>query len=133
MRADLFSHFLQKNMGWEKRPSDIAAQLTTPCAVQLVSTPLHLFGLDLYNRSAADISGADRMRFIRREYTKTALARIARIFPAYGIGGVTNSFLRSTGRKHLGSQVCGVLHALLCSRSAARAHNPLRSCECVNV
>jgi hypothetical protein len=66
------------------------AQLITPCAMQFVSTPLHLLGLDLYNRQERGISATNRMGFIAREYLLTAFARCTRILPAFGIGGVVN-------------------------------------------
>eukprot|EP01031_Cornospumella_fuschlensis_P039923 gene39923-48615_t len=82
----LISVRLQHDLQLNKTFSDTASQLVTPCAMQVFSTPLHLLGLDFYNRSNA--STLERKEFILREYVKTTLARIARIFPAYGIGGV---------------------------------------------
>jgi hypothetical protein len=83
-------------MGIARPTADLVAQLTIPCAVQFISSPMHLLGLDLYNRS--QVSGSDRVSFIRREYLGTSLARIGRIFPAYGVGGVINRKLRNTFR-----------------------------------
>jgi len=84
------------------------AQLITPCAMQLFSCPLHLHGLDLYNRPVATdgsaLTTANRMQFIRQEYWKTAAARIARIFPAFGIGGVVNKYVRMYGNNILREQ-----------------------------
>ena len=82
------------------RPSaDAMAQLVTPVSMQILSTPLHLLGLDLYNRQAA--TTAERRVFIGREYVKTVLARMARILPAFGVGGVVNKQIRSSGRQYL--------------------------------
>ncbi|KAL6173539.1 hypothetical protein ACJQWK_01083 [Exserohilum turcicum] len=68
------------------------AQFVTPAAVQLVSTPLHLLGLDLYNRPAAELGGADgRATRVLRDWLKSAAARICRIVPAFGVGGVVNT------------------------------------------
>lgn len=53
------------------------AQLITPCAMQFINTPLHLLGMDIYNRQDASI--ANRMSFIKKEYLKTTLARIGEI------------------------------------------------------
>jgi hypothetical protein len=72
-----------------------AAQLITPCAIQFLSSPLHLLGMDIYNRGSA--SWPERRSFIAREYVKTSFARVGRIFPAFGIGGVANKFLRKHG------------------------------------
>jgi len=78
---------LQKNIS-----SASAAQFLTPAAVQIVSTPLHLLGLDLYNRSR--VSWASRWQKIRSEWTMSCLARMGRIVPAFGVGGVVNAGMR---------------------------------------
>jgi hypothetical protein len=71
------------------------AQFVTPAAVQLVSTPLHLLGLDLYNRPGAAVGGVDgRAGKVLRDWGKSALARIGRIVPAFGVGGVVNTKVR---------------------------------------
>jgi hypothetical protein len=73
----------------------VSSQLIAPCAVQFLSSPLHLYGMDRYNRPQLTHADApSRRQFIQREYVKTTLARIARIFPAFGIGGVANRYLR---------------------------------------
>ena len=64
--------------------------------MQLLSTPLHLHGLDLYNRNTA-LSVNEKIAFVKREYLKTSLARMARILPAFGIGGVLNKKVRKEG------------------------------------
>jgi hypothetical protein len=62
--------------------------------MQIFSTPLHLYGLDLYNRQEKGIPLKNRLEFIQKEYVKTVLARMARIFPAFGVGGVLNKKVR---------------------------------------
>ena len=84
---------LHKRFGMD----ETAAQLTAPCGMQLFSTPLHLYGLDRFNRKEA--TQGERMAFIGREYFKTAAARIGRIFPAFGVGGVINKRLREEVKK----------------------------------
>lgn len=78
-----------------------AAQFLAPAAVQLVSTPLHLLGLDLYNRpstttagAAAKVTWGDRWRAIRGGWLPSCAARIGRIVPAFGVGGVVNYKVR---------------------------------------
>ncbi|KUF96497.1 histone H3 [Phytophthora nicotianae] len=83
----------------EKSGASTFAQLVCPAAVQFVSTPLHLLGLDLYNNKGHAMS--QRVGFIRREYVKSVLARIGRIGPAFGIGGVGNAYFRNTLRAKL--------------------------------
>jgi len=81
----------------EKRPLNLEpitfSQLACPMFVQLFSTPMHLWGLDLYNNPRS--SRPERINFVRREYVKSVAARVARIAPAFGIGGVSNRFLRN--------------------------------------
>lgn len=73
----------------------ILAQLLTPCAAQIFSTPLHLFGIDYYNNK--NRSASDRLNFMKRQYFPTLSARALRIFPAFGIGGLCNrSFVEKT-------------------------------------
>lgn len=75
----------------------MVAQVGAPIAVQIMSTPLHLLGLDLYNHPVAD--RAARLQFIQREYYRSTLARIARIGPAFGIGGIGNASIRTRLRE----------------------------------
>ncbi|KAF7724311.1 hypothetical protein EC973_001157 [Apophysomyces ossiformis] len=84
---------------WSEDHAKVAAQLSCPAAVQFFSTPLHLLGLDLYNRPAATVG--QRAGLIRSLYFKTTLARCARIGPAFGIGGVGNTYFRSYREKIL--------------------------------
>lgn len=90
----LFAEWLTANNRIsDPKTANVAAQLVCPGAVQFISTPLHLLGLDMYNRSGASIS--QRVGLVRSEYLKSTLARIGRIAPAFGIGGVGNTFFRS--------------------------------------
>jgi len=69
------------------------AQLVSPCALQFVSTPFHLLGLDLYNRRKEN--WRERFEQVRREYWRSSFARIGRILPAFGFGGITNRDVRN--------------------------------------
>ncbi|KAK3389354.1 hypothetical protein B0H63DRAFT_390744 [Podospora didyma] len=73
------------------------AQFAAPAAVQLVSTPVHLLGLDIYNRpySAGGMpSWRDRWAAVRKNWAVSTAARICRIVPAFGVGGVVNYKVR---------------------------------------
>jgi hypothetical protein len=70
-----------------------AAQFVAPAAVQLISTPLHLLGLDLYNRDGV-VGSRDRLAKVRVDWLKSSFARMARIVPAFGVGGVVNTGVR---------------------------------------
>jgi hypothetical protein len=86
------SKYIQQKYGCSETFADTTTQLLTPITMQILSTPLHLHGLDLYNRSTATTT--ERINFIKQEYVKTVLARMARIFPAFGVGGVFNKKVR---------------------------------------
>ena len=88
-----------QDSGYTKGTSDVLSQLLTPVSMQILSTPLHLLGLNLYNREVA--TSQERIKFIGQEYVKTTLARMARIFPAFGVGGVINKSVRKTGNEIL--------------------------------
>ncbi|KAK5108003.1 hypothetical protein LTR62_008897 [Meristemomyces frigidus] len=77
-----------------------AAQFLAPAAVQLISTPFHLLGLDLYNRNGGT-PFSDRMRKVRVDWLKSSIARMCRIVPAFGFGGVVNNGMRARMMKRL--------------------------------
>ena len=58
-----------------------------------------LHGLDLYNRGVA--TSEERASFVKQEYVKTTLARMARILPAFGVGGVVNKYIRKFGNGYI--------------------------------
>lgn len=71
------------------------AQLVLPAAMQVLATPLHLLGLDFYNRDER-CPWQDRMRRIKATWASATVARMWRIVPAYGLGGVVNTSMRKT-------------------------------------
>jgi hypothetical protein len=106
------------NSNWIKGREFTLAQLSVPMAVQFISTPLHLMALDYYNRptlkqslKVQKVTGTpvtekppsilSRANFVVQEYPTSVLARMARILPAFGIGGVLNSRLRRAGYERL--------------------------------
>ena len=78
-----------------------AAQFLAPAALQLISTPLHLLGLDLYNRNGGT-PFRDRLSKVRLDWLKSSLARMCRIVPAFGVGGVVNNGMRRKFMQGLG-------------------------------
>jgi hypothetical protein len=74
------------------------AQLFCPVAMQWISAPLHLLGLNWYNQPNKGVAMSERVRFIQSEYLATALARSARIFPAFGMAPLMNAPLRQFTR-----------------------------------
>ena len=72
------------------------AQFLAPAGMQLFSTPLHLWGLDLYNRPMGNgTPWRTRAAKVGRDWFGSSLARMGRIVPAFGVGGVVNSWVRS--------------------------------------
>ncbi|KAF7502556.1 hypothetical protein GJ744_005495 [Endocarpon pusillum] len=69
------------------------AQFLAPALMQLVSTPLHLLGLDMFNRQRR-LGAHQRLSRVRRDWGVSALARMGRIVPAFGVGGVVNAAAR---------------------------------------
>ena len=71
------------------------AQFIAPAGIQLLSTPLHLWGLDLYNRPMGNgVGWKARVRRVRRDWLGSSAARMGRIVPAFGVGGVLNAAVR---------------------------------------
>ncbi|KXS17451.1 hypothetical protein M427DRAFT_97091 [Gonapodya prolifera JEL478] len=90
------AHHLHAHLDIPLTTAQTASQLILPCSIQLLSTPIHLAALDMYNRPDATLR--QRAVQIRREYAKSVLARMGRILPALGIGGVLNGWLRERAR-----------------------------------
>lgn len=80
----------------------LIAQLAIPASIQFVSTPIHLFGLDLYNRPQV-MPTKERVSRISRDWFSASLLRMCRIIPAFGIGG----FLNTEGRLYLHDRLDG--------------------------
>ena len=100
---DMMTPKLMEMTKMAESTANYSCQLVTPIAMQILSTPIHLLGLDIYNRGDA-ISTQDRIAFIKKEYFKTLAARMSRILPAFGLGGVINIYLRKQGVEFLNSQ-----------------------------
>ncbi|ROW05727.1 hypothetical protein VMCG_05307 [Cytospora schulzeri] len=70
-------------------------QFAAPAVVQIASTPVHLLGLDLYNRPRSLATGLPSLRErwaqVYKNWGVSVVARLCRIIPAYGVGGVVNS------------------------------------------
>jgi hypothetical protein len=72
------------------------AQFLAPAGIQVFSTPVHLLGLDFYNRKGR-LGFGERFARIKRDWAVSAFARMGRIVPAFGFGGVVNTMVRRTG------------------------------------
>lgn len=79
------------------------AQFVAPAAVQAISTPLHLLGLDLYNRprGSEGVTAGMRAGKVIKDWGKSFVARVCRIVPAFGVGGIVNTRVRAKWMKAL--------------------------------
>ena len=66
------------------------AQFVTPVAAQLIAGPLHYLGLDYSNRPNSTIPWIERWRQLKSGLSSIIPARMIRILPGYGLGGVWN-------------------------------------------
>ncbi|KAK4161016.1 hypothetical protein QBC43DRAFT_324316 [Cladorrhinum sp. PSN259] len=71
------------------------AQFAAPAMVQVFSTPVHLLGLDIYNRQDK-VGWRDRWAVVKKNWGMSTAARICRIVPAFGVGGIVNVKARRT-------------------------------------
>jgi hypothetical protein len=90
----IFAKSLESKLGVSERGSLTIAQLASPLLVQVIVTPLHLFGLDIYNREGKKFG--DRVKYLKGLYSNTLGMRMVRFMPAYGIGGIINNELRKS-------------------------------------
>lgn len=88
----IFAEYIQDKLDTTERTSRTAAQLISPLLIQVFVTPLHLLGLDLYNREGLKLG--QRMGYLKTLYPNALAMRMIRFMPAYGIGGVINNEMR---------------------------------------
>eukprot|EP00485_Elphidium_margaritaceum_P024296 CAMPEP_0202712924 /NCGR_PEP_ID=MMETSP1385-20130828/47569_1 /ASSEMBLY_ACC=CAM_ASM_000861 /TAXON_ID=933848 /ORGANISM="Elphidium margaritaceum" /LENGTH=273 /DNA_ID=CAMNT_0049373117 /DNA_START=41 /DNA_END=862 /DNA_ORIENTATION=- len=72
------------------------AQLTFPLMVQLLTTPMHLLGLDYYNHTSSDRTFMQRMTRVRADYLGAAGIRMIRMWAPWSIGLLINRELRDS-------------------------------------
>jgi hypothetical protein len=77
---------------WPAALADGTSQLVTPSAIQLVSTPLHLVGLDLFNRP--DATAGMRLALVRRLYASSVALRFGRTAISFGMVSALSVELR---------------------------------------
>ncbi|ORY00693.1 hypothetical protein K493DRAFT_312720 [Basidiobolus meristosporus CBS 931.73] len=93
----MLAPMLEQRINLKRDQCEMLAQLVTPVGVQLLSTPLHLTGLDLYNRP--DATTSQRAAFLKKECPATTAIRMVRILPAFSLGGVANKWMRMRGKE----------------------------------
>lgn len=77
--------------------ADTTSQLLAPSMLQLVTTPMHLVALDLFNNPIA--SAAERFGLLKALYWKSVPLRFGRVGIGFGIGGVVNKRMRDSLRE----------------------------------
>ena len=87
------SKYMQNYKNYEKNSADRIAQFASPVGLQVIFTPIHLLGLDLYNYNESNKS--DRAKRIAKNYPKALPLRFVRMAGAYGIGGLNNKSFRN--------------------------------------
>lgn len=93
------ANLLQEYCGLNHSQAQKTAQVLCPVLIQTFTTPMHLLGLDYYNRPKASV--AERLSEVAKHYTKSVVARMARIAPAFGFGGIGNTYFRNHYRSRL--------------------------------
>jgi len=92
----LVAGVIKSNTDLDPQTAGLIAQLATPCAMQLVITPIHLLGLNLYNVPSA--TTAQRFRAVSSMYPEATGVRMLRFLWAYGVGGLVNKDLTQRAR-----------------------------------
>lgn len=85
---------LERTHGMAHRDADLAASFAVPIAAQLLSTPLHIWAMDLPNRPAA--SAGARLAAVAGAYSSVLAGRVMRILPAFGLGGYINDVVKES-------------------------------------
>ncbi|KAB8271075.1 hypothetical protein BDV30DRAFT_250233 [Aspergillus minisclerotigenes] len=91
--ASWCSSIIPDSLASQPSTKTIITQIAVPVLSQVVATPLHLLGLDLYNRQSG-VTWSDRIATIRKHLPSATVIRCVRIIPAFGFGCLTNIGLR---------------------------------------
>jgi|AntRauTorckE5430_2_1112549.scaffolds.fasta_scaffold10060_2 hypothetical protein len=102
---DLCCKVLTDNTKMDPKTALTVSQLTCPIVAQFLVAPVQLLGLDVYNRPLQNLPFreviTERLRFQRNNMISIVGARISRIAPAYGLGGIGNTYFRDKWRDQL--------------------------------
>ena len=89
LKKDVIS-YLEKYMS--HNVADLTASFAVPMAAQVISTPIHIYSIDLFQRPQDTFS--QRLEHIRKLYLSVCSGRIIRVIPAFAIGGFINDMIR---------------------------------------
>ena len=73
--------------------ADLVASFAVPMAAQIVSTPIHIYAIDIFQRP--NDSFKQRMDHMKRLYMSVCSGRIIRIIPAFAVGGFINDMIKT--------------------------------------
>lgn len=90
----LMTDFIKGKDGTVSHTHTVVAQLTVPALTQVVATPVHLIGLDICSPQHSG-TVPQRMSRISHSLVPATVARCVRILPAFGVGVIANTELRS--------------------------------------
>ena len=85
--------FVEPLLAGKVKDAKTTAQLLVPAAINLVSSPVHLLGLSLYNNPS--FGPLEHLAGVAAVYVSVTSSRILKGFCAYGLGGVSNTALRA--------------------------------------
>ncbi|KAH6895290.1 hypothetical protein B0T10DRAFT_557517 [Thelonectria olida] len=71
------------------------SQMLIPALTQFITTPIHLLGLDLYNRPIP-LGIRERLSSIRHHAPVAVPLRMMRVLPVFGIGNMANTVFRNS-------------------------------------
>mmetsp|Transcript_8437 Transcript_8437/g.11334 ORF Transcript_8437/g.11334 Transcript_8437/m.11334 type:complete len:378 (-) Transcript_8437:384-1517(-) len=102
---EMVSETLKEGTSMTKQDALRLSQFLCPVLTQVFASPLQLLGLDFYNRPLREMSFGktifERSRFVGQNFSSVTAARVARMAPAYGIGGIGNTYFRNEWRNML--------------------------------
>lgn len=87
------ARLIPESLAADPHSGTVITQIVVPVLSQVIATPVHLLGLDLYSRPRA-VGVNDRFWVMGRFLPSATVVRCVRIIPAFGFGCLTNMELR---------------------------------------
>lgn len=91
MKRDV-NRFLKEEFNLRPNFADFVSSFVLPISAQIFSTPLHILAIDFIHNQ--DKKVLDRMKEIQKLYWRVCIGRMARVIPAFGVGGFLNDMIR---------------------------------------
>ena len=87
----LVSPWLHRETKWSKDICDVVAQLGCPAAAQIFGTPIHMLGLDFYNRPSASLS-ARIVEAVKSSYAPIGVRMLRQCY-VFGFGSLAVKYV----------------------------------------